>query len=85
MEGCNLDLPSNDQIPYRLWSRRATRRSDGYTRMLRSYDGDGRSSPGHDGLKNTGQFAECFSANPSLIEIRAECFSAEFSNSAQAH
>ena len=34
MESCNLDLPLNDQIPYRLWSRRAARKSHGRTQML---------------------------------------------------
>ena len=48
MEGCNLDLPLNDQIPYQLWNRRAAWKPGGRTRMLYSYDGNGRPLSGHE-------------------------------------
>ena len=36
------------KFPHRLWSREAAQKSGSYTRMLHSYDGDGRPPPGHE-------------------------------------
>ena len=48
MEGHNLNLPFNDQIPYRLWSKGAARKSGSHMRMLHSYDGNGRQPLGNE-------------------------------------
>ena len=41
---CDFDLPPNDQIPFQVWNRRSTWRSNGCTGVLYSNVGDGRSS-----------------------------------------
>ena len=41
MEGCNFNLPFNDQILYRLWSKRTTWKSSGSARMLYCHVRDG--------------------------------------------
>ena len=41
MEGINIDIPFNDQVPYRVWDWGVTRGPSGHTRILHCHAGDG--------------------------------------------
>ena len=62
MEGCNVDLTLNDQIPYRVWSRRAAQKSGSRTRMLHSYDGDGWPPLGYEHRRTPNSDRACWKA-----------------------
>ena len=57
MEGCNFNLPFNDQILYRLWSKRTTWKSSGSARMLYCHVRDGW-SPANNVHRRTTTIAE---------------------------
>ena len=47
MEGSDINIPFNDQVPYRVWDWGVTREPSGRTRMLHCHAGDGGSPAEH--------------------------------------